>query len=107
MVRKMIFQHAGYEVVTANSGETALEIFESEPVDIVLADHFLSGKTGTEIAREMKQRKPQVPILIVSAAAEKPAGLEIVEGFVPKGEAPESLLHIIADLLKKTGCGKA
>src|SRR5689334_16362454 len=84
-VRKLIFEHAGYEVTTSRSGEEALEIFKTQPIDIVIADHFLSEKTGTEIAREMKELHPHIPILIVSAATEKPPGLEFVDGFVAKG----------------------
>ena len=49
-IRKVIFQRAGYDVSTATSGECALEIFKAEPIDLVIADHFLSEKTGTEIA---------------------------------------------------------
>jgi CheY-like chemotaxis protein len=101
-VRKLIFQHAGYDVVTARSGEEALEIFQREHVDIVIADHFLSNKSGTEIAREMKEVRPLVPILLVSAAAELPPGLQFVDGFVPKGETPDTLLKTISQLLHRS-----
>jgi len=101
-VRKLVFQQAGYDVITALSGEQALEIFRTQPVDIVIADHFLSDKTGTEIAREMKELRAEVPILIVSAAAEKPVGLEFVDGFFPKGETPRTLLETIAQLLQSS-----
>ena len=98
-VRKLLLGSAGYEVLTASSGESGLEILRDNPVDAVIADHFLSAKTGTEIAREMKELKPAVPILIVSATAEKPAGLEFADGFLPKGEAPDVLLAKVAQLL--------
>jgi len=71
-VRKLLLASEGYSVLTASSGEEGLEVFKKNPVDLVIADHFLSDKTGTEIAREMKQLKPEVPILIMSAALEKP-----------------------------------
>ena len=64
-------------------------------------DHFLSAKTGTEIAREMKKLKPEVPILIVSAAAEEPDGLEFADGFIAKCEPADVLLDAIAHLLAK------
>ena len=48
----------------------------------------------------MKALKPSVPILIVSAASEKPVGLEFADGFLPKGETPETLLSTIANLLQ-------
>ena len=88
-------------MLTASSGEDGLGIFRQNPVELVIADHFLSGKSGTEIAREMKALKPQVPILIISAALEKPEGLEFADGFLEKGEAPEILLETIAHLLAK------
>lgn len=100
-VRKMLLTHAGYSVLTAASGEEGLELFRQHPVDMVIADHFLSEKTGMEIAREMKGFKPQVPILIVSAATEEPPGLEFVDGFLSKGEGPDVLLDVIASLLRR------
>ena len=99
-VRKLLLIRAGYDVLTASSGEAGLEILRHNPVNLVIADHFLSAKTGTEIAREMKDLKPQVPILIVSAAAEEPSGLEFADDFLPKGEAPDVLLSIMARLLE-------
>ena len=99
-VRRLLLSIAGYEVLTASSGEAGLEVLKRNPVDLVIADHFLSAKTGTEIAREMKELKPEVPILIVSGTTEKPSGLEFAEGFLSKGEMPDVLLDTIARLLK-------
>ena len=99
-VRKLLLGSAGYEVLVVESGEEGLEVLKANAVDLVIADHFLSAKTGTEIAREMKELKPNVPILIVSAAVETPSGLEFADGFVPKGEAPDALLATIAGMLK-------
>jgi len=98
-VRKLLLTSAGYSVLTAASGEEGLELFKQNPVQLVIADHFLSNKSGAEIASEMKQIKPQVPILIVSAAAEKPAGLEFADGFLSKGEGPDALLDSVAGFL--------
>jgi CheY-like chemotaxis protein len=98
-VRKLLLSSAGYEVLTAPSGEEGLELFRQNLVDMVIADHFLSDKSGAEIAAEMKQINPQVPILIVSAASEAPTGIEFADGFLSKGDGPDALLHSIAKLL--------
>ena len=100
-VRKLLLDSQGYNVLTASSGEDGLELFKQNPVQLVIADHFLSGKTGTDIAREMKGLKPEVPILIMSAAAEKPDGLEFADGFLEKGESPTVLLDVITHLLAR------
>jgi CheY-like chemotaxis protein len=101
-VRKLLLANAGYDVLTAASGEKGLEIFKQNPIDLVIADHFLSDKTGLETAAEMKQLKPDVPILIVSAAAEAPSGMEFSDGFLSKGDGPDALLDAIARLLSRT-----
>jgi CheY-like chemotaxis protein len=100
-VRKLLLGHEGYNVLTASSGEDGLELFRQNPIELVIADHFLSGKTGIEIAREMKELRPEVPILIMSAAIDKPEGLEFADGFLAKGESPDVLLDTIAELLAK------
>src|SRR5271166_4825999 len=100
-VRKFLLASAGFNVLTANSGEDGLELFKRHPIDVVIADHFLTDKTGTEIAKEMKELKPEVPILILSAAAEKPDGIEFADAFVAKGESPQVVLNTIAHLLAK------
>ena len=97
----MLLTSAGYLVLTAKSGEVGLELFKKYPVELVVADHFLSGKTGTEIAKEMRALKPDVPILIFSGAIDRPEGLEFADGFLTKCEPPEVLLHTIARLLAK------
>ncbi len=98
-VRKLLLTSAGYSVLTASSGEEGLEVFKQSPIELVIAVHFLTDKTGAGIAKEMKEAKPQVPILIVSAASEEPEGLEFVDGFLSKGEGPDILLESIARLL--------
>jgi len=100
-VRKLLLSSAGYNVLTASSGEAGLEILKHNPINLVIADHFLSAKTGTEIAREMKELRPEVPILIVSGADEAPGGLEFADGFLPKAEATQVLLDTMARLLER------
>ncbi len=97
-IRKLLISGAGYEVMTAESGETGLALFKDHPIDLVISDHFLSGSNGNEIARAMKAIKPGVPILIASGSA-GPASLECADGFVSKGEPPSELLKAIAELL--------
>jgi CheY-like chemotaxis protein len=103
-IRKLLLGHEGYNVLTASSGEDGLELFKQNLVQLVISDHFLSGRTGAEIAREMKELKPQVPILIVSAAMEEPDGLEFADEFLAKGEATTVLLDTIARLLANVYC---
>lgn len=100
-VRKLLLANAGYRVLTAASGEEGLAAFKENPVELVIADHFLSDTNGLEIAAAMKALKPGVPILIVSAAAEAPGDMEFSDGFLSKREGPDALLDAIAGLLER------
>jgi len=51
-------------VLSAIDGENALELFDAHPViDLVLLDYAMPGIDGDAVARELKVRKPTVPIL--------------------------------------------
>jgi CheY-like chemotaxis protein len=58
----------GYTVVTANSGERAIEIFKemADTIDVVVLDMIMPGLSGKETYRHLKQIKPEVRVLIAS-----------------------------------------
>jgi PAS domain S-box-containing protein len=61
----------GYTVREAGSAEEALRLIVSgETFDLVVTDHLMPGMTGTQLAREVAARKPDLPLLVVSGYAE-------------------------------------
>jgi PAS domain S-box-containing protein len=61
----------GYEVREASSGEEALKLLERGfAPDILVTDHLMPGMSGTELARLVRQRSPDIRTLIVSGYAE-------------------------------------
>jgi CheY-like chemotaxis protein len=61
----------GYRVVEAASAEEALAIVESGArVDLVVTDHLMQGMSGTDLARAIRGRRPELPVLVVSGYAE-------------------------------------
>ena len=70
-----------FEVLTARSGEEALGVVRSSPVDVVLLDVMMPGMDGFEVCRQIKSvaATAQLPIVMVTAldqAADKVRGLE-------------------------------
>ncbi|CAN5890529.1 hypothetical protein BH23GEM7_BH23GEM7_40970 [soil metagenome] len=62
---------AGYEVVEASSAEEALKLFDrGAAIDLLVTDHLMSGMTGGELADVVRDRWPDLPVLIVSGYAE-------------------------------------
>jgi DNA-binding response OmpR family regulator len=99
MARSLILSVAGYDVQTAPSSEAALSIFRRSPVDLVIADHFLPGLKGTELADAMKKIKPEALFVLMTVTPEAPSGAEQVDLVLAKGTHPEQFLDDIQRLL--------
>ncbi len=56
------------EVYSALDGDTALELYEKYQPDIIFVDIILPGRSGLEIAREIREINPKQMIVIVSAS---------------------------------------
>ncbi|HEX2726762.1 MAG TPA: response regulator, partial [Beijerinckiaceae bacterium] len=61
----------GYEVVEARSAEEALGLVNrGVHFDLLVTDHLMAGMTGVDLARAVRERRPEAPVLIVSGYAE-------------------------------------
>ncbi|MEO8737051.1 MAG: response regulator [Edaphobacter sp.] len=100
-VRKILLERAGYRVLTAPDGSAGLEIFSSEPVEAVVLDYSMPGMNGGEVAKKMRQTKPHIPILLLSAYIGLPSDvLSMVDTYMTKGEGPPVLLKKLGSLLQ-------
>src|ERR1700757_772787 len=99
IIRKAMLELHGYRVVIAESAEEGLDIVRSQPVDLVISDHYLRGKTGAQVASDMKQFRPELPIVLLSGAVECPEDATYVDAFVCKAEPPKVLLDTVSRLL--------
>ncbi|HEX2438226.1 MAG TPA: response regulator [Methylomirabilota bacterium] len=69
VVRAML-TGAGHTVLGAASGREALELFEREPVDVVVTDLGMPGMTGLVLAEELKRRRP-IPVVLLTGWADE------------------------------------
>ena len=99
MLRKLVLQKAGYGVITAKSAEEALGIMGARQVDLVLSDQLMPGKTGVELARQIKAEHPAVAVILLSGVNEIPPGADWADAFLSKLEGPDSLCREIEALL--------
>ncbi len=88
----------GYEVRCAESGEQALQIAKSEPLNLIILDLMLPGIDGLEVTRLLKgdPRTQHIPILMLTAKGEESdvvAGLELgADDYVTKPFSPRILV---------------
>ncbi|HZL29160.1 MAG TPA: response regulator [Acidobacteriaceae bacterium] len=93
-VRKLILERSGYIVLTAHDGPAGLIIFNDESIDAVVLDYAMPGMHGGEVAAKMREIKPHVPILLLSAYMGLPAEVtRLVNVYMTKGEGAPMLLQ--------------
>ena len=91
-----LLQEHGYELVTATNGRDALRLFMSRPVDAIVLEYHLGLLDGSVIAAEIKQVRPNVPIVMLADHLELPDGaLKSVDALVAKSDGPHFLLATV------------
>jgi len=99
-VRKMVFESAGYKVLSASEPELALDLVETDSVDLVITDYRLAESTGTELAARIKEISPHLPVWIISGLPSLPDGLGAADDFIHKMIAPQELIARVDALLR-------
>src|SRR5581483_7021532 len=88
-VRKIMLETRGFNVLTASDGRQGLAIFEQNQVDLVVLDYFMPDMNGGDVAAELRRRRPNVPIIFLSAYFSlPPEALELANAFITKGDPP-------------------
>ena len=99
-VRKILLERAGYTVVSALEGKEGIDIFSREPVSAVVLDFAMPGMNGAEVASRMREIKPEVPILLLSAYVGLPLEVtSLVDVYMTKGEGAPTLLQKLRAML--------
>jgi putative nucleotidyltransferase with HDIG domain len=63
---RFVLEDAGYDVWATAHGADALAVLESQPIDIVLSDIFMPGMNGFDLLKQIRQRRPDVPVILVT-----------------------------------------
>jgi two-component system, NarL family, invasion response regulator UvrY len=91
------------QIALANSEESALEALAKGHWDIAVLDISLPRKGGLELIQILKQRRPQLKVLVYTMHSESQFGLRAfrsgADGFLTKDSTPESLFLAIRQLL--------
>lgn len=64
---KSYLKKKGYEVFTAEDGESALSVIKSQSIDFLLTDFRMPGKNGYELLTEVKSFNPNIYVVVITA----------------------------------------
>jgi DNA-binding response OmpR family regulator len=102
---KLALVRAGFKVLTAADGRSALKALDTEPVNVVLADVIMPMMDGYELCRQIKDnsKHAKLPVILMSALGEthdqywrQHAGADL---YVAKTADAGKLIKAIEDLL--------
>jgi DNA-binding response OmpR family regulator len=110
-------QKAGYEVICAEDGETALRMAQEQKPDLILLDLILPKLSGPEVLRRLKAERTTttIPVVVLSSLSEKnrqklmEAGAEeyLEKGALMPGKGinllPKELQNVICRINRKRG----
>jgi DNA-binding response OmpR family regulator len=98
--------YAGYTVLESGRGDEGCQMALRRELDLLLLDMVLPGKTGLEILREVRNVRPTLPVIILSARGEendRVAGLRLgADDYVVKPFSVNELLARVAAVLRRS-----
>ena len=96
---------AGFAVTTASDGPAALERARATPPDLVVLDLGLPGLDGLDVAKELRRRRSNVPIIMLTARADevdRVVGLELgADDYLVKPFSPRELVARVRAVLRR------
>jgi DNA-binding response OmpR family regulator len=105
-VLKGYLENAGYRVMSALDGKTALDLFSREKPDFVILDLNLPGVDGLDICRTIRDTS-NVPVLMLTARSEEAdriVGLELgADDYIVKPFSPREIVVRVKTILRRAG----
>jgi nitrogen-specific signal transduction histidine kinase len=103
-IHGLLLESAGYQVTLANSAAKALALAGKQAFDLVLSDIVMPDMNGLQLANELHQRLPELPIQLISGFAEQtlvdnPYCQDLYNKRLQKPVARRELLEQISKLL--------
>jgi DNA-binding NtrC family response regulator len=101
-IREIILRNAGLVVHVATSMESALAFLRSagDKVGVVVTDHYLDGRTGAELVRQLRFTLPAMPVVVLSGMPgieEEYDGLNVSVRLKPF--PPDELIRVVQNSL--------
>ena len=99
----------GYDVMEAETAETALQMLDSKLPDLAIVDWMLPGMDGIELVKRLRRDDvtEDLPIIMLTARGEEPDKLKSfdvgIDDYITKPFSPRELLARIKALLKRSG----
>ncbi len=93
-----------FEILEADTGEKAIEMIESMPLDIILLDNKLPGMDGIEVLEYIKSKEYDISVMMITSYASLELAVKATNNgafnFVPKPFTPQELKTSVENITK-------
>lgn len=94
-----LLKKSGYEVMTANDGESGLIVAKNRNPDLVVTDFRMPGISGLDVVAEMSRTHPGIPVIVLTAHGDVSLTIKSIQAgaydFIEKPIQPKELLEAI------------
>lgn len=101
-----VFEREGYETEYALSGREGLDKALREAFDVIIADLKMPDISGIDVIKQIKQEKPDIPIIMITGYASVPSAVEAIKSgavdYLPKPLKPAEILDVVEKALHKS-----
>jgi DNA-binding response OmpR family regulator len=96
---------AGYNVLTAPNGLTAIDLFENNKLDAVITDLMMPEASGIDLIKNVRTTNADVPILVMSTVSNETVIVEVLnigaDDYLRKPFIPKELLQRLEHIFSK------
>ena len=104
-ILEMFLTEKGFRVKVAEGGPRALDVVAEEPIDLILSDVRMPGMTGLELLCHLKERDPEIQLVLMSAYSSVKDAVEAIRlgaaDYVEKPIDFRRLERVIQTVLEK------
>ena len=104
LLRMIIEDNTGFEVETTNNPSEALKLFREKDYNLIISDLKMPGMDGIELFDELREIKPDIPVIIMTAYGSLETSEEAmkkgVADFITKPFRKDSILFTINRVLE-------
>jgi DNA-binding NarL/FixJ family response regulator len=103
-LKQILLEMSGVKIVEeVDNGAALIERITNDSFDFVVLDISMPGQSGLQALKEIRDRKPKLPVLILSIHPEEQYALRALKGgasgYITKDSAPEELVKAIQKIL--------
>ncbi len=107
IVLSELLRDEGYEVFTADSGGSGMDIARKTDLDLVISDMKMPGMDGIELLAQLKKFDPHLPVILITAYAEVEKAVEAMHlgafTYLAKPFSNEQLLASVSKAIEHYG----